>query len=185
MIELCLPPVYAFASYWHGRGDGPDLIKQWYESKNAIATPVTALASCAVLYDRGWWAFLGLALAAYYWFTFRSNRQAHAEINYMRRFEESSLWGVTKQYLVPAGAVWLLIIALSAYQSKYNHMYFALACALSIGAIAACAKIFRGPKGRVGEDEIGGVKERARRSYVEIANGASGGLHMAAIASLV
>jgi hypothetical protein len=102
-LVYLLIPVTMFFSYMHGRGDGPDLVKQWYESKGYYVAAMAVLGAALGYLNIGWWGLTGALVSPIYWFGFRSSRQAHAELSYMYRVKDYDLLNIAKQYLLPVG----------------------------------------------------------------------------------
>jgi hypothetical protein len=153
------------ASYMHGRGDGPDLKKQWYESKGIYIAILAILGALLGFLNIGLLGLLGSLISPIYWFGFRSSRQAKAELDYMSRNGKSSLKRIAMQYLAPVGACVLPMLVAKMLVIP----------ALAVGSVAiilAASKLFRNDDGE---------KSRTNRAVTEIANGLVGGINIAGL----
>lgn len=164
MLEYILVPLTMAASYMHGRGDGPDLVKQWYETKGVYVAALALLGALLGFLSIGYWGLLGSLISPLYWFGFRSSRQAVAELDYMSRVG-SSLKNIAAQYALPVVACVIPML--------FAKMWITAALTvLSVAAVVVTAKLFRNDDGESARDN---------RFPVELANGLVGGLATAGL----
>jgi len=163
-----------FFSYWHGRGDGPDLKKQWYETKGVLIAGeaiVGALAGFLMLFNPI--GLLGSIISPYYWFLWRTSKQARAELDYMGRVRNKII-KVLQGYYLPTGVNCLLILVgsvlIGVQVGDWRYPLLVIPCLASVAAPYITAKNFRNDPGETA---------RYNRARVEIANGFTGGVNVA------
>lgn len=164
-----------FFSYWHGRGDGPDLKKAWYETKGVLIAGealVGALAGFAMTFNP--LGLLGALISPYYWFLWRTSKQARAELDYMGRLAWGKLIKVLQGYYLPVGINCAVIAALGTYigivTGAWLNMALIIPCIGSVAAPYYLAKRYRNDPGE---------SARENRAMVEIGNGFCGGVNVA------
>lgn len=166
-MELALIPATMAVSYLHG-GD--------YVTKGLLVAGL-ALVAMAVLYPLGWYAIAGGLLSPFYWFLFRTSKQAVAELDYMDRRPEGSAARVFLAYALPIGISLAICGGIAGYQGAWRDMIvIGIASMLSWGLVPLIASLWR-------QDE--GESRRENRAAVEIAAGLCGGVHLAAIAHMI
>lgn len=164
MLELSLIPATVAASYVHG-GD--------HTSKGVLMAIMAALALVSLYPSIGPWAFAAMLLSPFYWFLFRTGKQAGAELDYMYRTDNGSLGRIALSYALPFGITTIIVCGFAGFKGEWHNMLWLIPCLLSIGPVLWAAKKYRQDKGE---------SERKNRSYVELANGLLGGVHLTAIA---
>lgn len=152
MIDLILIPVTMFCSYMHGRGDGPDLKKQWYETKGVYIGFLAMVGAMVGLGLYGVWGLLACLVSPIYWFGFRSSRQAVPELNYMTRRPDAAIIDIIKGYAIPS----LVCVAAMIVAGKLAMAFISI---LSVLLVAGIAYLFR-------QDD--GESARKNRAAVEV-----------------
>ena len=164
MIELALIPATALCSYLHGAD----------KVTKGLLIAGLALVGMAVLYPLGWYAIAGGLLSPLYWFTFRTSKQAIAELNYMDRRKEGSAMRIFLAYVIPVLLSLIIAGGLAGYTGAWKaYLGLCFASVVSWGLIPLIASLWR---------QDTGESRRNNRAAVEIMAGICGGIHLAGIA---
>lgn len=176
LVKAVITAVTSFFSYWHGRGDGPDLIKEWYETKGLLIAGEALVGAIAgyILTDYNLIGLAGCLISPYYWFLWRTSREARAALDYMGRLTRGKLIKVLQAYYLPAGVNAALMLCASSYiayaTGDWSNFLFIPFDLATVAVPYFLAKRYRNDPGE---------SARENRMMVEIGNGFSGGSNVA------
>lgn len=151
MIELILIPLFMLASYLHG-GD--------YVSKGVLIAALVIASAALGFAVYGVWGLLFALASPFYWFTFRTGKQAKAELDYMYRLPDGDIRNIALAYAIP------ITVSIIPMIVGLNYLYIA-GSLTGLFFVMLSAFIYR--------DDIG-ERSRDNRKMIEVANGFLGGV---------
>lgn len=112
MLEITFAAITALCSILHGKGDGDDLIEQFWEGKFFIMA-LHAVLAFALVHP------LAITSAAIYWLFLRNGKMARAEIDYI--LGKTTLNDIRKAY--PLGIGYIIAPAISKCTHRRQQEY--------------------------------------------------------------